>query len=460
MEISLSPSCASLHAPAQKKPPVFPDSGDISAPDAAFPGPEGAGLGKNRKTPPYRGLIRVATAQRLASEYFRQSDKNLPGSSVVGCGRWKMFNGAPRAEIAVTAEDASMQGHFICGCNWTCDRCSAANAAQNRGWLRGAFMPAIEKQGLSFTMVTLTLAHTYEQDWGTSLKTLKAAFALTDKRMGKWYKKIGSIGKFKALEAVVGRHGLHPHFHILTTHWRISTVADRYEESPYFVGPKFEIEGPKFPTLERHEIENFMNAFKEHWEAAVKELGGYCNDHGCDFHENAEITYVAKDSAAHELTSQNSKAGRTKGRSLSQLLDAAARGDQLAGVQWQRAVVAMDGANRFHSGALARKLGIEPPSKWEDEKLGDKPEVLEVIEYSLDDHIMATSVATGRPGLAMILRAARSGKASVLSMVDALCGEVRKKRDRASLLDYRPESERPSKRQQQEEMEPAAYLTD
>lgn len=409
-------------------------SRDFVAPAAVAVAAPQAGLGKNRRTPPskpYRGLIRVATAQRLASEFFRQSDKNLPGSSVVGCGRWKRFGAMPRAEIAVTAQGASMQGHFICGCNWTCDRCSAANSAQNRGWLRAEFLPALSKAGRTFSMVTLTLAHKYDQDWAVSLETLKAAWSLTDKRMGKRYKAIGSIGKFKALEAVVGRNGLHPHFHILTTHWKIR-CPDDFEESPDFVGPKF-------PTLERHEIEEFAAAFREHWEAALQEMGGHCNDAGFHFHENADIDYVAKASAAHELTSQNSKVARTKGRSLSQLLDAAARGDQLAGVQWQRAIVALDGANRFHSGALARKLGIVPPSEWEDEEADAPLPVLEVIEYNLDDHLMATSTATGRPGLAMILRAARSGKASVLSMVQTLCGEARKNRDPASLLDYRPE---------------------
>ena len=47
---------------------------------------------------------------------------------------------------------------------------------------------------------------------------LYEAFTLFDKRLSKHYAKAGSIGKLKALEAPVGRNGIHPHLHILLTH--------------------------------------------------------------------------------------------------------------------------------------------------------------------------------------------------------------------------------------------------
>jgi hypothetical protein len=416
MTQSLAALRARAHAPHQNLPPFLIPAA-ISAPGVvAFAGPEGPGLGKNRKTPTaprqrHRSFIRVSTAQRLVSEYWSAKQENLPGSSVVGCGRWRSFGSAShKAQIAVTADGPSLQGHFVCGCNWTCDRCAGVTIAQNRSWLRGAFMPAVAKRGLSFSMVTLTLAHRYEDDWALAVKRLKAAWGLTDKRLCKAYKRAGSIGKFKALEAVVGQHGLHPHFHILITH-----AADA-------------------------DLSALKDEIRWAWGEALDEVGGHCNDHGFHFEENAAASYAAKMETTHELVSQNTKRGRLKGRSLPQLLDAAGRGDELAGVQWQRAVKAMNGANRFHSGALAKKLDIPCPSKWEDPE-GPKrsTELVELIEYNIDDHLMATSAATGRPGLAMILRAARSGKESVLAMVQALCGEVRKKRDRPSLLDYRPE---------------------
>ena len=86
---------------------------------------------------------------------------------------------------------------------------------------------------------------------------------------------------------------------------------------------------------------------------------------------------------------------------------------------------------------LPENLGIPTPSEWEDEQpeeseedgIFSEPEPVVVrIEYDQDDHMMATNPALGRPGLAMILRAARrGGETRVLSMVDALCRDYRRK---------------------------------
>jgi hypothetical protein len=131
--------------------------------------------------------------------------------------------------------------------------------------------------------------------------------------------------------------------------------------------------------------------------------------------------------SAHELSSQNTKQGRKKGRTLSQLLDATYRGDQAAAHEWTRAIEALEGVNRFNAGALPKKLGIPTPSEWEDEEEEndqgelDLVEELTVVDFPLDDLLQATHPSLGRPGMAMILRALdRGGEASGRAMLKGL----------------------------------------
>jgi hypothetical protein len=388
---------SAIWVPATALPAAAASAADAAAGGAA------AGLGKNRDTPPcnprqYRPYIRQATAQRLVSGYWAKEGENLRGSSVAGCGRWKAYGAALVAQVVVESGQARMAGHFICGCNWTCEMCARATVARNRSWLRGSLFPALSEHGKSGSLVTLTLAHSYDVDWAVPVAALKAAYGLFDKRMAKVYRKAGSVGKFKAFEVTIGRNGIHPHFHILVTH---DLGAD---------------------------LVAMESAMREAWYKAVAEAGGRCTDRGFDFQPNRLNDYAAKMEAAHELSSQSTKQGRKNGKSLSQMLDAAGRGDLIAGAEWQRAIEALGSTNRFHAGSLSRNLDIPTPSEWDDEEVRSEQDSLEVlaepliIEYSLDDHLKATHPALGRPGLAMILRAAaRGGQVKVRMMVDALC---------------------------------------
>lgn len=369
--------------------------------------------------------------------YWHQHEINLRGSSVVGCGRWRAFGEGPhQAQIEIDDTGAHLRGHFICGCNWTCECCAATSVARNRGWLRGALFPALEKHGKSGSLVTLTLSHRYDDDWANVVATLKAAYALMDRRLHKVYKKAGSAGKFKAFEVTVGPNGLHPHLHILLTHDADTDTAALAQ------------------TMEAA------------WRQALDQVGGHCTQHGFDFQAHRLDDYAAKMGAAHELAAQSTKSGRRKGFTLSQLLDAASRGDLCAGAEWQRAIAALKATNRFHAGSLAQRLDIPTPSTWveeaedyaataqaalpfKDEGDGEPvesaaaPPAPDIIRYPLVDHLKATHPALGRPGLAMILRAARrGGTASVLHMVAALCRDSDRKQHAAWLLTPSPDAAR------------------
>ena len=367
-------------------------------------------LGKNRASPPYRPqnreFVRVATASRLMASHWKNTGNNLKGSSVLGCGRWRNYGADPNiAEIEIPHGAAPrMLGHFACRSAWSCDHCARARVSQTRSWLRGALIPAMDKAGLSGALLTFTIAHAYGDDWAEVVERLYKAFALFDRRMAKWYKKIGCVGKLKALEAPVGANGLHPHLHVLMTY----------------------AQGVDLVEIEA--------AMRSAWSKAVAEVGGKVNEHGFDFKADCVNDYLTKMETSHELASHGTKKARGKGRLLGQLLDRAAVGDQRAGAEWLRAQGALGGRMRFHAGGLPKKLEIPCPSEWEDEsrqaeldaEQAERPEPAR-ITYPQVHHLKATGT-TGRAGLAVILRSARSADpAKVLRVVAALCAEVDRK---------------------------------
>jgi len=334
--------------------------------------------------------------------HWKTTGENLRGSSVLGCGRWKNYGADPNlAEIEIPAEGAPrMLGHFACRASWSCEHCAKGRVAQTRGWLRGALMPALDAAGLTGGLLTFTLAHGYNDDWAEVVERLYRAFTLFDRRMAKRYKKIGSAGKLKALEAPVGANGLHPHLHVMLTYKRgidLGTLADEMRAA---------------------------------WAGAVAEVGGRVNEHGFDFKPDCVNDYAAKLDTAHELASHGTKGAKTKGALLGQLLDRAARGDKKASAEWLRAQAALGGRMRFHAGSLPKKLGIPCPSEYEetpdeqDGEAAERPAPIR-ITYPQPLHLKATGTAHRRAGLAMILRAARSlDRGRVLAVVNALCAEA------------------------------------
>ena len=358
---------------------------------------------KPPKSSPNRSYIRVSTAARLMAGFFHSHGKNLSGSSVGGCGRWKAYGRDSRiAEIEVSQEGAKLHGHFKCGNVWTCDQCARARVSQARSWIRAALIPALAARGLGAAMMTFTMAHSYAGNWKDSIDLLHAAYKLFDKNMSRRYKAVGCLGKLKSFEAPVGVHGIHGHFHVLLTHLAGADLT-------------------AFEALARAE-----------WEKAVAQVGGKCNDHGFDLKLNAMADYLAKQELAHEMSNHDTKTARKKGLLLGQLLDRAGRGDTKASAEWLRAIEALQGRSRFHAGDIAKKLGIATCTSWTDEERqedretlsADAPEPVRII-YPMRDHLTATRADSPRPGLAMILRAARDGDAAkVLQTVAALCAEA------------------------------------
>ncbi len=362
-----------------------------------------------KSTSPNREYIRVSAASRLMAGYFNRHGVNLAGSSVCGCGRWKAYGrDANTAEIIHDHDGARFDGHFKCGSVWVCARCGNERVSQTRSWIRAALIPTIEARNMVASMMTFTMAHTYDGNWSLSIDILLAAYRLFDRQMHRHFKKIGCIGKLKSLEAPIGRNGIHGHLHILIV---------------YASGM---------------DISNFENTARTEWDKAVIKVGGSCNEHGFDLKLNAVADYLAKHDIAHEMANHNSKASRNKGRTLCQLLDLAGRGDKHAAAEWIRAIEALQGRSRFHAGEIAKKLNIPNCTGWQDmERQEEKAECNTNmppptrITYPLREHLKATRPDSKRNGLAMILRAARDGDAvKVHHMVIAICAEL----DRISII--------------------------
>lgn len=331
------------------------------------------------------------------SNFYNQTGTNIPGSSVVGCGRWKKHGfDNTLAEIQVKeGSNPKMLNHFHCGSVWSCDHCARIRVSKLRSWIRACLIPALDKQNLTAGLLTFTISHKYSDNWADVLNILSTAYSLFDKRMSKIYAKMGCKGKLKALEAPVGKNGLHPHFHVLLT---------------YSKG---------------FDVSNLLIIMQKAWEKAVFEAGGFSNSHGFDFKPDCINDYVAKIETSHELATHGTKQARQNGRMLGQLLDRAAVGCSKSSEEWLRAQKALGGRVRFHAGSLPKNLGICIPSDWEDPDLlltdlSRAP--VTVLSYPQRLHLKATAVYHRRAGLALILRSARSNDINrVLRTVSALC---------------------------------------
>lgn len=342
------------------------------------------------KKPQNFSIIRKSSAARLLSAYFHENETNIKGSSVIGCGRWRAWGRSEgNAEILTDWKGTRMHGHFICNAAWTCDHCARANAAKVRSWFKEALLPQIEARALSGSMLTFTLKHSYLGDWKTSIDRLHDAFKMFDKNMKRAYEKIGYAGKFKTLEAPVGKNGIHGHLHVLYVHANVNMKA-------------------------------FEKKARQCWKECVEIWGGTSNEHGLDIQLKLDpekiANYMTKHCTMNEFTASDTKKSKRESRTLGQLLDKAARGDEKAAAEWIRAIKALEGRARFHAGDLPKKMGICTPSQWQEE---EKPEpddetkkkiVEKLIQYPQKSHLRATAPDHPRAGLALILRVARASK--------------------------------------------------
>lgn len=358
--------------------------------------------------------IRQHQASRLLTRDYLETGKNILGDGLKLCQRAKAHNSQHPNTAIIAVEKkavkekvnnvwttqiatiARMHDVAQCGNAHLCPHCSGFKASHLRNWIDEAFLPAVKSKKLRVALLTLTAHHRRDSDWTEFAKNFFLALDVFRKSMERDFKKIGSIGRVRAIETPVGSNGLHVHIHDLLTY---------------------------NPTVD---LEKFQEAALKRWKAALKQFRLSCNSHGVDLKKEGDFDpcYVAKEIAAHD-TKKESKSDL---KNLFQLLDLSARGDKRAGQDWIRAAKAIQGRDRWNVGQLAQKLGIPCPSDWK------KPEGIAkvdpqrlVISYPQPQHMIATSPANPRAGLAFVLRAARNEAArpgTTQRMVLRMCDET------------------------------------
>ncbi len=357
--------------------------------------------------------IRMSVMSRLFVEHYKRTGLDIEGSSTLGCQRWKKYTAVNQrsAEIAVGFKNSGltskMHEHFMCNNYKFCPHCARAGAAKMRDFISDIFISSVEQKKMGLAMMTLTAAHTRDCDWKLDIvDPFFKAVKLFSRRMGKVYKSIGCLGQFRAMESPVGPNGLHVHLH---------------DELVYKPGA---------------DLAKFETTARQKWMDACKEVGLKCNTHGLHLTTDFEPHYIAKDETkkeeskktAFELAAFDTKT-QGKNKTLFQLLDAAGRGDKQAGDDYIRACIALQGRARWNIGQLAKKLGIPAPSQWrksEGTATAEKTAPHVIIEYPIEDHLVATTPGQKRASLALLLRAARQkqGPGSIERMVKALCDEI------------------------------------
>ena len=119
-----------------------------------------------------------------------------------------------------------------CKHSWACPECTAREMS-NYSKRIAAGIDALYKKDLVPFMMTLTVFHTIQQDCETSYNILRKAWELMDKQKtwrrkkkdGSYYVNAGAWSQFynefnckhtvKTLEITYGKHGWHPHIHML-----------------------------------------------------------------------------------------------------------------------------------------------------------------------------------------------------------------------------------------------------
>lgn len=358
--------------------------------------------------------IRQHEASKLLTKNFLETGKNILGDGLKLCQRAKAHHTQDPNTAFVVVEKKSIKerinGKYVtqtytlarmhdvaqCGNAHICPHCAGYKASDMRNWLELAFLPSAKTHNLYVGLLTLTAQHRRNDDWSAHIAKFYLSLEDFSISMYREFKKIGSFGRVRAMECPVGSNGLHLHIHDLIT---------------YAPGT---------------DIEEFKKLALKKWKSALKKNGMFCNSHGVDLKAQGEFDpcYIAKEMAAYD-TKDNSKSDL---KNLFQLLDMSAKGDKQASADWIRAARAIQGRDRWNVGQLAKKLGIPCPSEWK------KPEGIAkvdpqrlLISYPQPQHMIATSPANPRAGLAFILRAARnevSRPGTTQRMVLRMCDET------------------------------------
>ena len=135
-------------------------------------------------------------------------------------------------QILSNGKESKIIGARPCNNSWACPQCTARMMRKYSTRIAAA-LDALQKQGYAAAMMTLTIFHSATQSCEDSFTLLRKAWEIMDKQKtwrrkkkdGTYYINAGIWSKFnnefnykhhvKTLETTYGKHGWHPHIHML-----------------------------------------------------------------------------------------------------------------------------------------------------------------------------------------------------------------------------------------------------
>lgn len=287
----------------------------------------------------------VADQMRAASIYWHyanraEPDEKLPAKGVTFCG-WTQIKDVRTGLMRVESETgyrSFFEGIQTCGLRWVCPCCTASAAQHDRAYVNDG-LAAARKAGLRPIMITLTTRHSKDETAADVLDgIIRAEQGL--KGVKAWRRFCQRIGGYaRVLEWTYGKHGHHPHFHII--------VLVRAENEEEAIRAAMELKAAYMRQLVACGRDGTSEAAQGH-----------------SFHvqgAGAAGAYVAKWGSAEELTGALAKAGNGEGLTSWQLLRLARTARDLDEKQryaaiWWEIICATKGRAQLYKSAGWREL--------------------------------------------------------------------------------------------------------
>jgi len=296
---------------------------------------------------------------------------------------------------------ASFDGVQRCGSVWHCPVCAKVISARRRDEMNTA-LSVVRAAGGWPVLMTLTARHGRRDALADLLDRMKRACRrMKQRRDWKRFKADHSGLTITATEVTHGRHGWHPHFHIIV----ILTGVESEAASVALV-----------------------EALRPAWMSAMAAEGLDGNGAAFDVRgAGAAGDYVAKWGAAEELSFGDAKAARKGNRTPLQLLDAATDGDAEARRLWAVYAAAFKGRNQLvWSPGLKAACGLGEVEDGEAaaDELADEPQ--EAFRIDGDDWRYRGRYRRGQILTATERGGAEAGKAALRADAEDIPQKKRK----------------------------------
>jgi hypothetical protein len=230
-----------------------------------------------------------------------------------------------------TADGGERVAHYAgvqtCGSPWTCPVCAPKIRARRAQEIEAGALTHLRAGGALYTFV-LTMPHGTGDDLAELWQTLSDGYraCVSGRAWGSQREALGIVGYVRASEATHGRHGWHPHAHVLLFTERALSGQEQRELSTYLHehwSRAVQRRGHRAP------IKSLLRLLPVRDGAA---LAGYLQK--AALVEDSEAENGVHRRLGHELARADLKRGRQRGRTPWEIARAAAAGDCRSVALW------------------------------------------------------------------------------------------------------------------------------